>query len=369
MDRHLVEAAAVAAELTRRVRRPDLLLIGALLHDIGKGGERDHCIEGAEIAGPIGRRMGLDEADVATVTLMVGQHLLLPHTALRRDPSDPATIGLITERIGGRLDLLYLLHALSEADAQATGPGVWSPWRAHVIADLVGQVATALAPDVPAAGNRSDPVDEGKKATNLASQGPPESGPVDGAPRVLMRSDVDGFQVAVDAADQPGLLSQIAGVLALHQLEIRQAAVSSVDGQVHDVFAVRPLFGRPPEPSLLAADLRSSMTGSLPLVERLTAREHAYRRVSRVAQPSEVIWYDDAAAAATVVEVRAGDRAGLLYWLTSVFDDAGIDVLSARVETFGADAIDVFYLPTKATETEQVRRRLSHLLRAAADRP
>ncbi len=369
VDRHLVEAAAVAAELTRRVRRPDLLLIGALLHDIGKGGERDHCIEGAEIACSIGRRMGLDEADVATVTLMVGQHLLLPHTALRRDPSDPATIGLITERIGGRLDHLYLLHALSEADAQATGPGVWSPWRAHVIADLVGQVATALAPDVPAAGSRSDPVDEGKKATNLASQGPPESGPVDGAPRVLMRPDVDGFQVAVDAADQPGLLSQIAGVLALHQLEIRQAAVSSVDGQVHDVFAVRPLFGRPPEPSLLAADLRSSMIGSLPLVERLTAREHAYRRVSRVAQPSEVIWYDDAAAAATVVEVRAGDRAGLLYWLTSVFDDAGIDVLSARVETFGADAIDVFYLPTKATETEQVRRRLSHLLRAAADRP
>jgi len=184
-----------------------------------------------------------------------------------------------------------------------------------------------------------------------------------------MRPDVDGFRVAVDAADQPGLLSQIAGVLALHQLEIRQAAVSSGDGQVHDVFAVRPLFGRPPEPSLLAADLRSSLTGTLPLVERLIARERAYRRVSRVAQPSEVTWYDDAAAEATVVEVRAGDRAGLLYWLTSVFDEAGIDVLSARVETFGADAIDVFYLPMKATETEQVRRRLSDLLRAAADRP
>lgn len=184
-----------------------------------------------------------------------------------------------------------------------------------------------------------------------------------------MRPDLDGFEVAVDAADQAGLLSQIAGVLAMHQLEIRHAAVSSVDGHVHDVFAVRPLFGRPPEPSLLAADLRSSLAGTLPLAERLATRERAYRRAARVEQPAEVIWYDDAAAEATVVEVRAGDRVGLLYRLTSVFEEAGIEVGSARVETFGADAIDVFYLPTEATATDPVRRGLSRMLQAAADRP
>lgn len=382
VDRHLVETVAIAAELTRRVRRPDLLLIGALLHDIGKGGEREHCLEGAEIAGLMTRRMGLSDPEVATVTLMVGQHLLLPHTALRRDPSDPATIGLIADRIEGRLDHLYLLHALAEADARATGPGVWSPWRAHVIADLVGHVAAALDPDVPSvvrggsvSGKRPNGANKGRITTFLPSQGSPDADrgesaqPGSGALRVVMRPDVDGFEVAVDAVDQAGLLSQIAGVLALHQLEIRHAAVSSIDGQVHDVFAVRPLFGRPPEPSLLAADLRSSLTGTLPLAERLIARERAYYRVERVAQPTEVIWYDDAAAQATVVEVRAGDRAGLLYWLTSVFEEARIDVISARVETFGADAIDVFYLPMEETRTEQSRRQLSERLQAAADRP
>jgi len=374
VDRHLVETAVVASELTRRVRRPDLLLIGALLHDIGKGGEGAHCAAGAQIAEPMAARLGLNEADVATVTLMVGQHLLLPHTALRRDPADPATIGLIAERIGGRLDHLALLHALSEADARATGPGVWSPWRAHVIADLVSHVAAALAPDAPNTMLLRPATSGPGKAHGRAdapSQGTPDSDPPagDGGLSVVMRPDLDGFEVAVDAVDQAGLLSQISGVLALHQLEIRYAAVTSVAGHVHDVFAVRPVFGKPPDPSLLAADLRSSIAGTLCLDDRLTARERAYRRTSRVSQPTEVIWYDDAAAEATVVEVRAGDRPGLLYWLTSVFEEAGINLISARVETFGADAVDVFYLPMAATRTEEVRQRLSGMLRAATEEP
>ena len=372
VDRHLVETVVVASELTRRVRRPDLLLIGALLHDIGKGGDGEHCAVGAEIARPLAVRLGLDVSDVAVVTLMVGQHLLLPHTATRRDPADPATIALIANRIGGRVDVLALLHALAEADARATGPGVWSPWRAHVIGDLVSHVAAALAPEVPnpRAQDRVAPSAE-RVPVRFRSSEPttPTAQSGDEALRVVMRPELDGFEVAVDAVDQAGLLSQIAGVLALHQLEIRHAAVSSTAGHVHDVFAVRPLFGRPPEPSLLAADLRSSIAGRLSLTDRLMAREHAYRRPSRVTQPAEVIWYDDAAAEATVVEVRADDRVGLLYWLTSVFDDAGISVLSARVETFGADAVDVFYLPMEATRTDEVRQRLNGLLRAATEGP
>lgn len=384
VDRHLVETAAIAAELTRRVRRPDLLVLGALFHDIGKGSGRDHCVEGAEIAASLVSRMGLDEADGGTVIRMVDQHLLLPHTAMRRDPADPATIGLIEERIDGRVDLLDLLYALAEADARATGPGVWSPWRAHVVGDLVAHVSAALRDrgggDVVGGGgggegrggpdDRVPTDDEWKDAPLPASQGSPRPDRSDEGPPVIdLRPDLDGFEVSVDAADRPGLLSQIAGILALHQLEIRQATVSSIHGRVRDVFAVRPRFGRPPEASLLAADLRSSLAGTLPLADRLRLREHAYRRDSRIEQPTEVFWYDAAAAAATVVEVRTNDSAGLLYRLTRVFEQAGIDVLSARVETFGADAIDVFYLPMEATQTGQVRETLSALLRAATDRP
>src|SRR3712207_8241268 len=90
VDRHLVEAAAAAAELTRDVDRPDLLLVGALLHDVGKGWPGDHSEVGEPIAARIATRMGFAEADVATLAAMVRHHLLLPDTATRRDIDDPA---------------------------------------------------------------------------------------------------------------------------------------------------------------------------------------------------------------------------------------------------------------------------------------
>src|SRR5262249_6770201 len=93
VDRHLVETAAASATLTRRVSRPDLLLVAALLHDIGKGRRRgDHSVEGARIARDLATRMGFAEDDVELLVLLVREHLLLPDTATRRDLNDPATV-------------------------------------------------------------------------------------------------------------------------------------------------------------------------------------------------------------------------------------------------------------------------------------
>src|ERR1700722_6355783 len=78
VDRHLVETVAVAAGLQSRVARPDLLLLGALLHDIGKGRDRDHSEIGIEVVGSLGPRLGLAPADVSTLLAMVRLHLLLP---------------------------------------------------------------------------------------------------------------------------------------------------------------------------------------------------------------------------------------------------------------------------------------------------
>src|SRR5581483_1238732 len=70
VDRHLLEAAAGAAPLVRRVHRPDLLLVGALLHDIGKGAGGDHTAAGMRMVETIARRMAFDEADVETLSLL-----------------------------------------------------------------------------------------------------------------------------------------------------------------------------------------------------------------------------------------------------------------------------------------------------------
>ena len=147
VDRHLVEAAASAAELTHDVDRPDLLLVAALLHDIGKGWPGDHSVVGAPIAAGIGTRMGFAPPDVAVLETLVRHHLLLPATATRRDIDDPATITRVAETIGDDAAVLELLHALAQADGAATSASAWSPWKAHLVAALVGRVQAHLGVD------------------------------------------------------------------------------------------------------------------------------------------------------------------------------------------------------------------------------
>ncbi|WP_181769196.1 [protein-PII] uridylyltransferase, partial [Streptomyces albidus (ex Kaewkla and Franco 2022)] len=144
VDRHLVETAVRASALTRRVQRPDLLLVGALLHDIGKGWPGDHSVVGETIARDMAARIGFGEADVEVLATLVRHHLLLVETATRRDLDDPATIRSVADvvRSAGTLELL---HALTEADALATGPAAWSAWRGTLVADLVKRVAGVLA--------------------------------------------------------------------------------------------------------------------------------------------------------------------------------------------------------------------------------
>src|SRR5919205_1527856 len=145
VDRHLVEAAAQAARLTTTVSRPDLLLLGALLHDLGKGRGGDHSVVGAALAEQIGHRLGLWPSDVTTLRAMVRHHPLLPHTATRRDLQDHATAQRVVATLDGDPVLLELLVALAEADSLATGPGVWTEWRATLIADLAERCRAVLA--------------------------------------------------------------------------------------------------------------------------------------------------------------------------------------------------------------------------------
>ncbi|WP_143263201.1 HD domain-containing protein, partial [Amycolatopsis pretoriensis] len=137
VDRHLVRTCVEAAKLTTTVSRPDLLLIGALLHDIGKGRDADHSELGAKISAQVATRLGLNAADAATVSAMVRHHLLLPHTATRRDISEPETVARVVKTLDGDIVLVELLHALTQADSLATGPGVWTDWKARLLAELV----------------------------------------------------------------------------------------------------------------------------------------------------------------------------------------------------------------------------------------
>jgi [protein-PII] uridylyltransferase len=355
VDRHLVEAAANAAELTRNVARPDLLLLGALLHDIGKGYPGDHTDAGVQVVRRLAPRLGLSYGDSATLVAMVRHHLLLPDTATRRDLADPVTVQTVAEAVDGSRDLLDLLHALSIADGQATGPAAWTEWKAGLVADLVARVTAVLAGAPP-------PV-----------QPPPTAEQRALAAAGALAVRIDGETVTVAAPDAPGLLSRIAGVLALHQLDVRSATIATVPEQrmAVNVFAVSPRFGRGPDPAVLRADLARALAGTLPVGERLAAKERAYGAGSGGAP--RVLWFDGAATDATVLELRAADSMGLLHRVTGALERCGLDVRSALASTLGGAVVDAFYVvgPDGSPVTDAgLRARVEReVLAAAAELP
>jgi [protein-PII] uridylyltransferase len=325
VDRHLVECAANAAALARDVSRPDLLLLAALLHDIGKGWPGDHSVSGEVVARDVCRRVGLGEADVALVAEAVRHHLLLPVVATRRDLDDPMTVRHVATTVGTRT-LLELLHALSVADGLATGPAAWNDWKAGLVADLVSRVSAVLDGEpMP----EPAPLSEEKLALVA-----------DGGPAAI----VEGNEVTVIALDRPGLLWRAAGVLASHRLTVRGANATAVGDTAVAVFSVVPEYGDPPDSTLVAADLRRMLEGRLDVQDRLERRARAVRPSGRMAPPPKVTLVDDASSTATVVEVRAHDEPGLLWRIGRALGECGLNLRSARVETLGAEAVDVFYV-------------------------
>ncbi len=346
VDRHLVEAAAHASTLTRRVARPDLLLVGALLHDIGKGFPGDHTDAGVAVVADLAPRLGFDAADTAVLVAMTRLHLLLPEAATRRDLEDPATVAAVAAEVGSR-ELLDLLHALAEADALATGPAAWTEWRAALIDDLAERARQALA---------GDPVPP-PPALDIGDL--PEPGP-DGL-AVVWSTTSYGHRLLVAAPDRRGLLAEVAGVLSLQRLAVRSARVASVGGRAVQEWVVSPEFGEPPAEDRVRADLRRALDGTLDLAGRLASRAADYAPRGGVAPtPPRVELAPGASSTATVVEVRAHDRPGLLRTVASAVAEQGVDVSAAVVATLGSEAVDVFYLgrdgrPLDAATAEAVR--------------
>jgi [protein-PII] uridylyltransferase len=332
VDRHLVEAATGAASLAARVRRPDLLVIGALLHDLGKGYPGDHSEAGAGLAVTIGRRMGLPPGDVAVLVRLVEHHLLLPDVATRRDLDDPATIERVAGIVGS-LDVLELLAALTEADSLATGPSAWGPWKAGLVRDLVGRVEHVLG---------------GGRAHEVITADFPNA-----AQRQLLalRDRViqgAGEELVVICDDRPGLFSRVAGVLALHGVGVLAAWVHSTeDGMALEQFRVDGGLGREVPWGRIRDDVERAMDGRLAVNARVEerARRYATRRRTLGAEAVTKVTFDNASSeSATVVEVLAPDAVGVLYRLTRAFAELDLDIHAARVQTLGPQVVDAFYV-------------------------
>lgn len=332
VDRHLMETAVRASGLVRRVSRPDLLLIAAIFHDIGKGKDGDHSVVGAAMIGSWLERIGLDEADRETIRLLVLHHLLLADTATRRDPDDPATIAVITEAIRD-VDTLELLYALTEADGKGAGPTSWSTWKAAQVRQLVIKVRAALGIGIPV-------LHTGLTAREIELV-------AGGGVGVSIEDVPSGVEITIAAPDRTGLLAAAAGVLTLHRMTVRAASAKTVNGLGVQRWSVQPQFGEAPDADTLRVDLTKALNGSLDVPARLAKR--ALGSTLREGLPDPVVHLlPDASTQATVLEVRAHDMPGLLYRITTHLARSRVTVTTARVDTHGAEAVDVFYLVDSA---------------------
>ena len=406
LDRHAWHAAAELGDLVRRhtwaadtlgdVEDREGLLLGTLLHDVGKAFGEPHNITGVAVAQSIARRMAVPEGTIALVGRMVSLHLLLPDAARKRDISDPALADELAAAIGDR-SMLACLHLLAVADGRATGPTAWSDWTASLVDSLVTKVRAVLDEKHP------DEVAEGAVVTaHAAQQLAPELGADAGAvrdhlatlparyaaavsPRAVVRhtlmartrpgpSEVrtrvtpgeghvpgPGASTADEAAasegldeldvvaiDHPGWFAKVAGVVAMHGGSIVAAdAFTRGDGLSVDTFRVRRPEGTGGAWwARVEGDLADAAAGRLAVRARVARKAKTeQRRVARLPAVATTVSVSlDASGSSTVVEVRTLDRVGVLYAIAAALAELELDIVVARIQTVGHEVVDVFFV-------------------------
>lgn len=339
VDRHLIETCMRVAADQQSVRRPDLLVVASLLHDIGKGPgvddeddglDSDHATIGAPVAYDVARRWGFEEPDAQRIERLVRHHLLLAQLATTRDADDPATVEAAMTAVGD-VDTLDMLESLTLADARATGPVASSAWRFSLITALVRRVRANLTSGVLPA-PRGMEIEMPDRPAGVGVRVQPEG---------------DLARLIVAVPDRIGVLGTVAGVLALDRLAVRQASVYPAGGVAVSEWLVS---GAPQiDPVLLRERIAVALRDDGDTVAgRLSRRDAAVTGGQSFAPHVSLV--PDASDTATVLEVRAPDRPGLLHAVSRTLASGGADVRSAHVATLGAQAVDVFYLTDSAGE-------------------
>jgi [protein-PII] uridylyltransferase len=350
VDRHLLEAVAECAailtaddfdgEVARRAR-VDLLLLAALLHDIGKGAPGDHSEVGAERAVTIARRIGLDDHGVDVLDWLIHNHLLLADTATRRDLADEATIVRFGRAVRDteRLDLLYVLTV---GDSRATGPAAWSTAKAALCRQLFTETDALLERGVVGRG-----LDSQRRAALERHRALLDSALRDAAElAVEWRTGEDGLlECIVVAPDRTGLLATVSGVLALTGFDVRAAAVygDAETGMALEVYRGLDQYERLDDEGRaeFARRVAAALAGDDAWRAQLAERRSRYARADA---PVAVNVDLAASSSATVVEVRTADDVGLFATVAGVFAVRGLDVSFAQAATLVGEVLDVFYV-------------------------
>ncbi|MGM0452226.1 MAG: [protein-PII] uridylyltransferase, partial [Thermodesulfobacteriota bacterium] len=391
--------AALCAKIYRGLKKKHLLLLAALLHDVGKGvPDRRHSEAGAEKADIIMRRMGYSARDIDLVTFLIENHLLLVKTASRRDINDEETAIRMARQVG-QVHRLKKLYLLTVADSMATGPKAWNDWTATLVRDFFlkvlrilekGELATSTA--VRRVEKKKDFVRRAQAFADLDIDAMFEVL----SPRYLLFTEAKDIvshiqlyrrlkdrafvwdivpdeasntrQVVVCARDCPGLFSKIAGVFTVNGIDVLDAQIFTWKNNVAlDVFTVMP----PPDQIFederwqrAARDLEAALSGKLDLSGRLSQRQPRVKKEQVAHRPNRVEIDNDDSSFFTIVEVFTYDFPGLLYRITNALTGFGLDIWVAKIATKVDQVVDVFYVrddqgnKLDKTQAEAVREKV-----------
>jgi [protein-PII] uridylyltransferase len=370
---------AIAHEAWPRLRKPELLLLAGLFHDIAKGRGGDHSELGAVDAREFCTAHGLSEGDTALVEWLVRRHLLMSVTAQKQDIADPGVIHRFATEVADRerLDLLYLLTC---ADIAGTSPKLWNAWKDRLLADLYTATRLALRRGLEhplAAGERmaeargdarallvAEGVSDSQvdalfarmpdvvflrgRAAGIAWQAATLRGVEPGATAVRARPLVQhagALEVFVHSPDRDGLFAALVATLDRLGLAIQQARLlDGPGGMVFDSFEVLPGDGQRP---VVAGEVERRLREALarPDLDAIRPARRAQPRVLRHFRLAPQVGFDlSADGRRTVLSLVSTDRPGLLADVSRVLRGQRLRVHDARIATFGERAEDVFQI-------------------------
>ncbi len=371
------ERFALAHEIWPRLRKPELLLLAGLFHDIAKGRGGDHSELGADDAREFCSTLGLGEADTALVEWLVRHHLLMSMTAQKQDIADPDVIHRFATAVRDRerLDHLYLLTC---ADIAGTSPKLWNAWKDRLMADLytatrlalrrglenplaaterAAETRAAVHAMLSALGISEAEIDElfarmpdagfqRGRPDQLAWQAASLRGVAVGETRVRVRpvaAHAGALEVFVHSPDADGLFAAIVATLDRSGLAIQHARV--LDGphdSIFDTFEVIPAEGRS---ASTAEDVERKLAQALagPL-DRIRPARRTLPRHLRHFRIAPKIGFDATDGARTTLSLVCTDRPGLLADVAEALRNQSMRVHDARIATFGERAEDVFQI-------------------------
>jgi len=397
----------------RETKRKDVLHLSLLLHDIGKGYEEDHSEVGKRLAETLATELGLGDHERQQLVFLVHKHLVMAHVATRRDISDPATLVQFVRTVGTE-ETLRMLFVLTVADTDAVAPGSLTSWKESLFAELYARATEELTGDAPVP-------DEAERKAKICDQIRPALAPEFGAEwletqlaamplsylrrhapdqlaghlraqrqmgdsgvRVEFRHlrDAGLTEVTVLTRDgiTPGIFAKITGVLAALRFQIVGAdIVTRSDGLVVDTFrGVDSDFSKEPPASRLkeiADGIEKALLGKQSVEDLFGSRADLRPPPPRslAGPPTQVEIDNTTADQATIVEVFADDRPGLLYSVARTLFELDLSIRSAKISTSLDQVADAFYVTDKGgakvvdpARLEAIRKRLLEVLPSAA---